>query len=463
MRIHPNAMLTTFALGAAAVPAVAQSGWTNPTPVVHPSARVLHALAFDAARATTVLFGGANGTLPLGDTWEWNGLTWTTPSTAHSPPARSGHALAYDLCRARIVLFGGHDGNSERNDTWEYDGADWMQLLPVHAPAPRLEMRMAHDLGRCCTVLFGGYGSLRPPFSYSLYGDTWKWDGVDWTQLATSTSPSARASHAMTYDFAQDRIVLCGGDYGPGPGSVVPIQDTWLWDGTSWSPATRPPIPARVGFAYDWNRGVAVETGLGATFVLDGGAWRQDPRAGGPSSRQTPLVNDFVRGCMVCFGGSSGFPANLQFDDTWEYDPRPLARWSAFGGGCAGAVGTPSLRPAAGSLPVLGSTFVLELGGLPAAAAAAISIGFSSQQWSGHALPWDIGALGMPGCVLQASPDFLFFVTAAGGSASLPWPLPLNTSLAGTQFFDQGFVFEPGANALGAIVSNAGGGVVGPF
>ena len=36
-----------------------------------------HALAFDAARGRTVLFGGGNGAgATFDDTWEWDGSTW---------------------------------------------------------------------------------------------------------------------------------------------------------------------------------------------------------------------------------------------------------------------------------------------------------------------------------------------------------------------------------------------------
>jgi hypothetical protein len=33
--------------------------------------------------------------------------------------------MAYDPARARTVLFGGYDGQRNFNDTWEFDGSAW--------------------------------------------------------------------------------------------------------------------------------------------------------------------------------------------------------------------------------------------------------------------------------------------------------------------------------------------------
>src|SRR5262245_36115029 len=69
-----------------------QPTWTNITPA--PVPRTQHAMAYDAGRRVTVLFGGYNRGL-LGDTWEWDGINWKMRNPTTSPPARSGHALAY--------------------------------------------------------------------------------------------------------------------------------------------------------------------------------------------------------------------------------------------------------------------------------------------------------------------------------------------------------------------------------
>jgi hypothetical protein len=53
-------------------------------------------------------------------------------------------------------------------------------------------------------VLFGGSSNS------GLVGDTWEWDGEQWTQLG-DTGPLPRSGHALTYDSGRQRIVLFGG------------------------------------------------------------------------------------------------------------------------------------------------------------------------------------------------------------------------------------------------------------
>ena len=76
---------------------------------------------------------------------------------------------------------------------------------------------MAYDAARGQVVLFGGYGNI------SEYGDTWVWDGTNWTQKSPAISPSLRESHAMAYDAARGQVVLFGG-----VGSHVD-NETWVW------------------------------------------------------------------------------------------------------------------------------------------------------------------------------------------------------------------------------------------
>ena len=89
-------------------PARAQSvEWTQRT-VSGPSARYGHALAYDAAHGSTVLFGGYTSALLNSETWDWNGAAWTQRMVA-GPSPRYQHAMAYDAGRGVTVLFGGRD------------------------------------------------------------------------------------------------------------------------------------------------------------------------------------------------------------------------------------------------------------------------------------------------------------------------------------------------------------------
>jgi hypothetical protein len=79
-------------------------------------------MAYDNARHRVILFGGAKGSLGLGDTWEWDGVSWTKVATT-GPSPRIYSAAAYDGVSRTVVLFGGDDtfGNL-LGDTWAWSG-----------------------------------------------------------------------------------------------------------------------------------------------------------------------------------------------------------------------------------------------------------------------------------------------------------------------------------------------------
>src|SRR5690606_2683632 len=105
------------------------------------------AMAFDSGRGKVVLHGGLSFSelvdledpetwvdpIYWEDTWEWDGASWTQVETTGAPP-RFEHAMAYDPMRGKVVLFGGATGDSSSllshlvNDTWEWDGVSWTQV-----------------------------------------------------------------------------------------------------------------------------------------------------------------------------------------------------------------------------------------------------------------------------------------------------------------------------------------------
>jgi hypothetical protein len=151
-----------------------------------PRARMQGSMAFDSARAVSVLFGGAalNPLRRLDDLWEWDGVTWRQPAISSERPAgRSAPAMAYDAERREIVLFGGIDDTGQLlADTWLWNGSGWRRA-EVEGPPARYDTVMAFDAARRVVVLFGGDREAE------LLGDTWEWDGSQWTRCdAPSTS-----------------------------------------------------------------------------------------------------------------------------------------------------------------------------------------------------------------------------------------------------------------------------------
>jgi hypothetical protein len=241
--------------------------WRQGNPGVRPPARCCAAMAFDPSHGRIVLFGGSSAdSRMLGDTWTWDGRTWTQASPPSSPPARDGAGMAYDDASGTVLLFGGLGANEQLNDTWSWDGNTWRQLSPAASPSPRSSAAMVSDPDTHSVLLFGGCCDLGPNALPGTYlGDTWTWDGTNWTEQQPMTSPAPRSSATIAYDPILGSILLFGG-CGTGTGACR-LNDTWLWDSISgnWSqqqPLTSPPGRANAAMAAD---------GASRTILLFGG------------------------------------------------------------------------------------------------------------------------------------------------------------------------------------------------
>lgn len=229
------------------------SGWTQRTTGTTPPARFGHDVAYDPIRQRVVLFGGFQGPgLPrLGDTWEWNGVTgtWTQVTVAMAPTARSGHRMTWDPVRQHIVLFGGRiDGNVNfyRGDTWAYANGAWSELSTSGPPA-REGGSLTWDpgLGGGAVVTFGGVGT-----SGSL-NDTWSWNGTSWTQLQPTLAPTSRVFFDVAWHPGLGKLVLFGGSTGASSGYNA---ETWVFDRTTWTQLTPLTSPsARNGHVLEWD------------------------------------------------------------------------------------------------------------------------------------------------------------------------------------------------------------------
>lgn len=141
---------------------------------------------------------------------------------------------------------------------------------------------------------------------------------------------------------------------------------------------------------------------------------------------------------------------------------RPTAAtWASFGNACSGSFGTPALTAAPGSLPVLGGTLQLQLTGLPMAASLSLGLlGVSKSAWDGVPLPADLAPAGMPGCTLFVQPLLLTALLGGGGVATWPVAMPTTATFVGQDLYAQVLVLDPASNPFGAVLSNAGEGVI---
>ena len=335
------------------------TSWKQQHPATSPPARYYASIAYDEARQVVVVFGGLNCDNPectaVNDTWTWDGTTWTEQHPALSPPARYSQAMAYDAKHQQVVLFSGclESCPAMAPDTWTWDGSNWTLQQPMNAPLERAGASLSFDSVRGMTVLFGGAtpaSTTVPNEGIADYNDTWTWDGRNWNQLSPSASPSGRQGAGIVFDAARGLTVLFGG-YDDSQARLVDAfrQDTWLWDGTTWTQQQTATMPERTespGLAYDAALHKAVliggftfhtpaafqQQGAGFlvyekdTWTLDAGGWVH-LQSTWPVERQAgAIAYDAATRTVVLSGGFClDSPISTYCNDTWTWDG---ARWT---------------------------------------------------------------------------------------------------------------------------------------
>jgi hypothetical protein len=295
--------------------------WTQKEDI-GPTSRVNAAMAYEAARQRVVLVGGRGNDGYFNDTWEWDGDAWTQVADMGPAPRRSC-GMTYEESRQRLVLFGGEvmrstQVNEPNGETWEWNGSEWTQVADI-GPAPRYGCAMTYDTVRHRVVLFGGYSYLPQP---TYFDDTWEWDGTEWTQIA-DTGPSGRGLLPMVFDSSRECLVLFGGHSGLPTGWR---SDTWEWsEDTGWverqdmgPQSISYPTMARTQERTVLHGFPSEATGAMQTWEWDGRLWtqRQDM---GPSVRYGhALAYDSERDRVVLFGGYAFLPPGGYLSDTWE-------------------------------------------------------------------------------------------------------------------------------------------------
>ena len=315
--------------------------WVEPALSSAPSARVAPSMTYDSATHSTVLFGGSSAFVPgpvYNDTWLWRG-TWTQLFPANSPPGRGSAATAYDPTTGTVVLFGGEDNSNNGavfGDTWTWDGVTWTQQFPPVSPAARAaKQALVYNPATGTVLLFGGVGADNGDYGGTPFGDTWEWNGrtKTWTQLFPSSSPSPRWA-PLAYDSLTRNIVLFAGDNGGGDCCRIYYNDTWTWDGVTWtkqSPAISPPVRTAHTMAYDAGAGQVIIFGgtsgppqaLNDTWGWNGKTWHQLSLATKPSPRYVSTMNfDPSSGGLVLFGGE--LSGDIVTNNTWLLVPVPV-------------------------------------------------------------------------------------------------------------------------------------------
>jgi hypothetical protein len=286
-----------------------------------------HSIAYDEDREVVVLFGGAErctNRVGRNDTWEFDGTDWTEITTAHSPPARYYGSLVYDSTRGVMVLYGGsiNTGGFAFGDTWEYDGIDWTQVFPTASPGVCARKSMAYDPIRERVVLrmqFSGSG----PNECTNPQTTWEYDGITWTQIEPQANPPDTDHHNYHSPFYWDPIA---------ERLTYFLKDAvWTFDGTTWE-AVATFACSIGGIAIDGHTGTYLFTefiGIDSpprefdqtvewnptSIPLTATHTTYPPPRTLPTN---PTVFVAARGSIMLFGGYE-YCTDVTYQDTWEY------------------------------------------------------------------------------------------------------------------------------------------------
>jgi Galactose oxidase, central domain len=325
----PSGVGTPLGKGISAFgPVLSGPTWSQSSPPSSPAARVGSSMAYDAQTHSTVLMGGNVGGTYQNDTWLLSAGNWTNTGLSGPNPARAaGSAMAFDPVHNQVVLFGGYASTGPQNDTWIWDGVHWTQAMPPNPlPEARGGANLVYDPAVSGLLLFGGQGATTPELN-----DTWVWNGTVWTPLPASPPQPARSMAAMAYDPATGKVVLFGGNSGTNF-----LNDTWSFDGTNWTllnPASSPSPRSNMESVFDDITGNVVLFGgqycpgpfyscgpltyYNETWVWDGSTWSQPTLTIAPSGRRDLQMDfDGGAGSVVVFGGYDG---NAMVNDTWQY------------------------------------------------------------------------------------------------------------------------------------------------
>jgi hypothetical protein len=197
----------------------------------------------------------------------WDGGDWVPILPPIVIPQSVDH-LAYDAVRDRLLVLGGREMRTVR-------GTEIGLLPSVPSPAGFFQVpeqrRVAHDSARDEIVVFGGSHVQPGPVPTSvLYDQTYVFRQGAWQEIQLAVRPPARDGHALVYDPVRQRTVLCGGR----GGALTYLDDTWEWDGATWTQiAIAGPTGASRGIYDAATQRVVVMDTFGNVWAFDGSAW----------------------------------------------------------------------------------------------------------------------------------------------------------------------------------------------
>jgi len=313
-----------------------------------PPARNFARMVVDSINQRAILFGGH------GDDNCWHNNIWQIPLgdslcyyllplklSGMMPSGRGGEAFVYVPNQQKVyAICGDTYGNCSGlvNEVWALrltPGAEsWQQLYPSGTPpCARRQIDGIYCPARNSIIFFGGEGVN------TTYDDLWelKLEPLMWQSIPVSgTRPGTRATNAIAYNRANNRMIIFGGGYNGGY-----YNDVWALDLTISSEHWTRLYPTgtapeeRSGFAFAYNAGtnkLYIFDGFNYiagmvyndAYVLDISSltWTEiDATGEGPSERRNACATyDYFNNNVILFGGDGGPGIGNYFNDCYVLD-----------------------------------------------------------------------------------------------------------------------------------------------
>jgi len=146
------------------------NSWTEMRPISAPSPRNGHSMAYDSINGVVILFGGFDTSGLLNDeTWTYNLALniWTNVSPLLSPSPRSSHEMAYDPLNGEVLLFGGSMETPD-DSIWTYNVSlnKWTKRSPSLSIIPRYDFGIGLDSTNGSMIIYGGWQAVAQSGTY---------------------------------------------------------------------------------------------------------------------------------------------------------------------------------------------------------------------------------------------------------------------------------------------------------
>lgn len=198
------------------------------TPVPRPAPYNAADAAWDSTHAEMVVVlpgdSGKAGYNPSA-VWTWNG-SWQPHGDAGLPTRQSG-VLADMPPLHGVVLLGDPDVSGAAS--WRWDGAAWRQIAAPPYPANYGPNAAAYDAQRHELVVLVGT-RLSGDMASPPPDQTWTWDGRTWTRRGDAPQTAGRPP--MAWDPEARSVVIAGSPWY----SVTSVghAQAWTWTGSGW-------------------------------------------------------------------------------------------------------------------------------------------------------------------------------------------------------------------------------------